>query len=67
MLHNSNVPTLCYRSPETHTNQPQVVGVAPTTAELYGVEEEELYNMDGLVSADETLDSLSEEGMQTGE
>ena len=67
MLHNSNVPTLCYRSPETHTNQPHVAGIALDTAEVYGVREEELYNMDTLVSADETLDSLSEEGMQAGE
>ena len=67
MLHNSNVPTLCYRSPKTHTNQSQVAGIALDTAEVFGVGEEELYNMDGLVSADETLDSLSEEGMQAGE
>ena len=66
MLHNRCVPTLCYRPPKAHANQSQVAGVALDTAEVYGVGEDELYNMDGLVSADETLDSLPEEGMQGG-
>ena len=67
MLHNTNVPTLCYRSPETHTHQPQVAGIALDTDEVFGVGEEELYTMDGLVSADETLAPTSKEGMQAGE